>query len=394
MKKITILTLAIIALFSLKSFAQKQSAVLLFDYKKSQLTEDHRKQLKAIYEFFKSDSIAVKIDAYCDSVGGPDYNLGLGDDRARNTKQFFLNKKVKKANIQIESHGVKNPVASNATEEGRKINRRVVVEVWSIKKGALKDLPKLNEDSIKAALIKQYCTVDTTVELPNGVFVKMNRCEFASIKNCISIGSYSTPVMLRKSGYTTMGPEFTPLISTGIVAVKLCNDSCLTNAMKIMIPAVAACEAGQSFNVWKGYSNKYWNDQGEAAKMIVVNGKEYYELETKCSLTVNFATASTENSKFTFKAKKGLKFTEIRISYDCGMGIYQWESDKAVKKTKIMMPCPKGDVYFEVYGVTKDGTSVRMDYTAADKIKSKGKQKLCKGQTVAKKFYFFPSSFQ
>jgi len=89
-----------------------------------------------------------------------------------------------------------------------------------------------------------------------------------------------------------------------------------------------------------------------------------------------------------------VKFSEIRISYDCGMAVYRWSSDKPVKKAKILMPCPKGDVSLEVYGVLKDGTQVRMDYVAASSIKSKGKQKLCSGISAPKKFYIFPTDFK
>ena len=142
MRKITTLTLAVIALFQVSAFAQRQSTVLLFDYKTSQLTAEHKAELKKLYDFFKSDSIGVKADAYCDSVGGPDYNLGLGEERGNNVLRFFTSKKVKADNVLVVNHGIANPAASNATEEGRKINRRVIVEVWSTKKGAVSNFPK------------------------------------------------------------------------------------------------------------------------------------------------------------------------------------------------------------------------------------------------------------
>ncbi|MFM7022127.1 MAG: OmpA family protein [Flavobacteriales bacterium] len=394
MKKSILLTLAIIVLFQLSSIAQKQATVLLFDYKKSTLTKQHKEELQKLFDQFRTDSIGVNIDAYCDSIGGPVYNVGLGQQRAISVKQFFLDKKVKRANISLTNHGISNPVASNATEEGRRINRRVVVEIWSMKKGAVKDLPKLNEDSIKAALIKQYCKLDTTVELPNGVFIKLNRCEFEKIKNCVSIASFSSPAMLRKSGYTTMGPEFSTLNSVGVVDVKLCSDSCLVSPLKVYIPVTESCQGNQEFNVWKGYSDMYWRNSGEVAKRVSMNGKEYFELATTCSASMNIAVQSKENVKFTFKAKKGLKFTEIRVSYECAMGIYTWTSEKPVKKAKMMLPCPKKDVSFEVYGVTKDGQIVRMDYAPASSVKSKGKQKSCAGKAVPKKFYLLPANFK
>ena len=394
MRKFTTLTLAVIALFQVSAFAQRQSTVLLFDYKTSQLTAEHKAELKKLYDFFKSDSIGVKADAYCDSVGGPDYNLGLGEERGNNVLRYFTSKKVKADNVLVVNHGIANPAASNATEEGRKINRRVVVEVWSTKKGAVSNFPKLNQDSIDAELRAQFCKMDTMVQLPNGVMFKMNRCEFENIKNCVSINSFNTPTVLRKSGYTTMGSEMTPLISAGIVEIKLCGDSCLTNPLQVLIPIASSCSANSSFKVWKGYSNLVWGEQGEEAKAVTVEGEQYYQLETKCNVAYNLAVTSVKNTKFKFKAKKGVKFSEIRISYDCGMAVYRWSSDKPVKKAKILMPCPKGDVSLEVYGVLKDGTQVRMDYVSASNIKSKGKQKLCSGISAPKKFYIFPTDFK
>jgi len=394
MKNRLTLTLITIVLFCAGLKAQQQSATLMYEYKKSALTEEHKAELQRVFNFFLSDSISVKIDAYCDSVGGPDYNVGLGEDRAEAVKKFFLSKKVKKENITIVNHGSTEPVATNSTEEGRTQNRRVNLLVTSTKVGAVVK-PKINMDSLLAAQERLRCEGDTVVNLPNGVILKMKRCEFEKIAPCMVLSVYNTPVMLRKSGFTTMGPQFTNLEALAIVDVKLCADTNLKSPMKIYIPVASACANTKPVDVWKGYSKMIWQNRGEAAKKESLNGKDYYVLETSSSVAANFATDidPTQNPVFQFKAKKGLKLTEVRVSYDCGMGVYVKVAPAPSKKLKMNLPCPKGDVYIEAYGVTKDGKTVRMDYVSSSNVKAKSKQKVCKAGKVAKKYVLFPDTF-
>lgn len=393
MKKTFTLTLVCVAFVFSALKAQKQNFTLLFDYKTSALTAEHDAQLKSTLAAFNPDSVTIKIDAYCDSVGGPDYNVGLGGSRGNNVQRFFTSNKVKSKNITVVNHGSENPTATNATEEGRKLNRRVLVEIISTKKGAKIVTVVINQDSINAANEKMRCSRDTTVNLPNGVILKMGRCEFEKIQSCMLLNVYNTSTMLRKSGYSTNGPQMINLETVAIVDVKLCADTNLKTAMKIYIPTGGACLSTKPIDLWKGYSKMMWQNRGEAAKKETVDGKEYYVFETFSSVSVNFASDTDVNPMYTFKAKKGLKFTEIRVSYDCGMGVYIHQSATAVKKMKFTLPCAKGDVYFEVYGVDKAGKQVRLDYTSSSKIKSKSKQKVCKDGKLAKKFTFFPDAF-
>ena len=395
MKNRFTLILLAIALCCAKLNAQQQVTTLMFDYKKSALTEEHKAQLRQIFAFFKSDSISVKLDSYCDSIGGPDYNLTLGEDRGNAVKKFFTSKKVKGENISIANHGSDQPQASNTTEDGRRLNRRVAVVVTSTKKGALLPAPKVNMDSLLAAQERLRCEGDTTINLPNGAILKMGKCEFEKLERCMTVAAYNTGVLLRKSGYSTNGPAFSNLEAIAIVDVKLCADTNLTKAMRVYIPVASACANTKPVDVWRGYSTMIWQNRGEAAKKESVNGKDYYVLETKTSVAANFASDvdATENPVFQFKAKKGLKITELRVSYDCGMGVYMKTVPKPSKKVKVALPCPKGDVYIEVYAVNKEGKAVRMDYTSSTKIKSKSKQKACKAGAVSKKYILFPDTF-
>lgn len=66
-----------------------------------------------------------------DSIGTDAYNMALGARRAAAVKTFLASKGIN--NVYTESKGKSNPVASNATAEGRAQNRRVDIEVTATK---------------------------------------------------------------------------------------------------------------------------------------------------------------------------------------------------------------------------------------------------------------------
>ena len=64
-----------------------------------------------------------------DSIGTDAYNMALGQRRAQSVKDYLVSKGVDQSRIYTESKGKSNPVASNATAEGRAKNRRTDIEV-------------------------------------------------------------------------------------------------------------------------------------------------------------------------------------------------------------------------------------------------------------------------
>jgi OOP family OmpA-OmpF porin len=59
--------------------------------------------------------------------------MALGQRRATAVKNYLLSQGVPANKIYTESKGKSNPVASNATAEGRSQNRRVDIEVVGTK---------------------------------------------------------------------------------------------------------------------------------------------------------------------------------------------------------------------------------------------------------------------
>ena len=72
----------------------------------------------------------VEVMGFADSRGDAKYNKQLGQERANAVKTYLVDTgKMPAASVSTESFGEEQPVASNATAEGRKENRRVEIAV-------------------------------------------------------------------------------------------------------------------------------------------------------------------------------------------------------------------------------------------------------------------------
>ena len=103
----------------------------LFDFDKSTLKSAGVATLNKLAQDIKKMKLEVVIIVgYTDSVGTDAYNIALGQRRANAVKAFLTNDGgVEATRVYTESKGKADPVASNATAEGRAKNRRAVIEV-------------------------------------------------------------------------------------------------------------------------------------------------------------------------------------------------------------------------------------------------------------------------
>jgi outer membrane protein OmpA-like peptidoglycan-associated protein len=69
----------------------------------------------------------LDIDGYTDSQGTVAYNRVLSKNRAKAVANWFLARGLHSSQITAAGHGEADPVASNATEQGRQLNRRVQI---------------------------------------------------------------------------------------------------------------------------------------------------------------------------------------------------------------------------------------------------------------------------
>ncbi|WP_320041021.1 AAA family ATPase [uncultured Desulfobacter sp.] len=101
-----------------------------FKYDANDLTEEDLEKLKT---FSKSlvvhEDSSILITGYTDTIGDYAYNLKLSEFRANIVKSFLLGLGVKNHQMKIQGKGGQNPIESNDTAWGRKMNRRVEIEV-------------------------------------------------------------------------------------------------------------------------------------------------------------------------------------------------------------------------------------------------------------------------
>ena len=75
------------------------------------------------------DRSLVTVEGHTDSDGSNAYNLELSQDRARAVADFLSDHGVDPGRLSVEGYGEMRPVATNATAQGKALNRRVEIRI-------------------------------------------------------------------------------------------------------------------------------------------------------------------------------------------------------------------------------------------------------------------------
>ena len=99
-----------------------------FDFDKYNIKPQFNPALDAAAEVLKSNpSVKMTISGNTDSIGTPEYNMGLSIRRAKAVKAYLVSKGVNADNISVIGYGEDRPADTNATPVGRAMNRRAVL---------------------------------------------------------------------------------------------------------------------------------------------------------------------------------------------------------------------------------------------------------------------------
>jgi peptidoglycan-associated lipoprotein len=98
---------------------------IYFDYDQSAIREDSKKQLNENIEWLRKNPAGkVTIEGHCDERGSSEYNLALGERRARATRDYLTAAGVGANRISTISFGKERPFAPGHDESAWKWNRR------------------------------------------------------------------------------------------------------------------------------------------------------------------------------------------------------------------------------------------------------------------------------
>jgi len=97
-----------------------------FDFDKSDLRQDSRDVLfKNADILLKNQTNAkIKIEGHCDERGSAEYNLALGERRAKSALQYLLTLGVKADRMSVVSYGKEKPAVQGNDEAAWSKNRR------------------------------------------------------------------------------------------------------------------------------------------------------------------------------------------------------------------------------------------------------------------------------
>jgi len=99
---------------------------IFFDSGKFDLKEESHEALSLLYRFMHANpEVKVDINAHTDDIGSDHFNQELSEKRASSVVQYLVQIGIEPGRLIPHGLGEAQPIGSNATEEGRALNRRV-----------------------------------------------------------------------------------------------------------------------------------------------------------------------------------------------------------------------------------------------------------------------------
>jgi peptidoglycan-associated lipoprotein len=98
---------------------------IYFDYNEANIREDSKVVLSKVAQaLMTTGGATIEIEGHCDSRGSTEYNLHLGERRARAVSKYLVTQGVRADQIEVISYGEERPVDLGETESAHAKNRR------------------------------------------------------------------------------------------------------------------------------------------------------------------------------------------------------------------------------------------------------------------------------
>lgn len=103
---------------------------IFFDFDKYELRPESRTELEKLARFLRENAnLRIELSGHTDNVGSEEYNRGLSQKRCDAVVQYLTSQGLAGSRLVAVGRGSSQPVASNETEEGRQMNRRITFRV-------------------------------------------------------------------------------------------------------------------------------------------------------------------------------------------------------------------------------------------------------------------------
>ena len=99
--------------------------VFYFDYDQASLGSDVRASLDAQAAALRNSNVAIVLEGHADERGSREYNLALGERRAKAVADYLAIQGISRARIEVVSFGEERPVALRSNTEDYALNGRV-----------------------------------------------------------------------------------------------------------------------------------------------------------------------------------------------------------------------------------------------------------------------------
>jgi peptidoglycan-associated lipoprotein len=106
------------------------TAMVYFDYDRSDIRDDSKAQLDQKIPLLNANpGIAIKVTGHTDSRGSDEYNVALGQRRARAVRDYLVQRGIASDRITLDSRGEEQPAAQGEDESAWSQNRRAEFEI-------------------------------------------------------------------------------------------------------------------------------------------------------------------------------------------------------------------------------------------------------------------------
>lgn len=100
-------------------------SILYFEFDKSTLTAQTRRDLDACAIALRASPRNIRLEGHADERGTREYNIALGERRAKSVADYLISSGVAARRIETISYGEERPAVSGSSNSAWQKNRRV-----------------------------------------------------------------------------------------------------------------------------------------------------------------------------------------------------------------------------------------------------------------------------